>query len=166
MQKVIILGTGPAGLTAALYCARANLSPLVIDGLEPGGQLTTTTDVENYPGFPKGIMGPDLMNEMREQAARFDTKFASGLVTGVDFSNHPLKVILESGEQHETKTLIISTGATAKYLGLPSEQELLGYGVSSCATCDGAFYKDVPVVVVGGGRKLPAGLKPACDRRA
>jgi thioredoxin reductase (NADPH) len=151
MEKVIVLGTGAAGLTAALYAARADLSPLVIDGLEPGGQLTTTTDVENYPGFPDGVMGPDLMDRMRKQAERFQSRFKAGTVKTVEFKKTPLSVTLEDGETIETRTVIICTGATAKYLGLESEQKLLGHGVTACATCDGAFYRGVPVVVVGGG---------------
>ncbi|NKB23755.1 MAG: thioredoxin-disulfide reductase [Kiritimatiellae bacterium] len=151
MEKVIILGTGAAGLTAALYTARANLEPLVIEGLEPGGQLTTTTDVENFPGFPEGIMGPELMDRMRKQAARFGANYTSGLVSEIEVAGRPLKIRLDSGVTYEATTLIIATGASAKYLGLASEQALIGHGVTSCATCDGAFYRDVPVVVIGGG---------------
>lgn len=150
-EKVIILGSGAAGLTAALYTARANLSPLVIEGVEPGGQLTTTTDVENFPGFPEGIMGPELMGHMKQQAERFGARVISGLVQSADFSARPLKVRLDNGKEYQGETMIIATGASAKYLGLESEQKLIGYGVSSCATCDGAFYRDVPVAVIGGG---------------
>lgn len=151
MEKLLILGTGAAGLTAAIYAARADLNPLVIEGLEPGGQLTTTTEVENFPGFPKGIMGPQLMDDMRKQAERFGTRFQSGLVASVDFSGRPLKVALDGGETLEAESIIIATGASAKYLGLESEQKLIGRGVSACATCDGAFFRNVPVVIVGGG---------------
>lgn len=150
-EKLIIVGTGAAGYTAAIYAARANLRPLVIEGLQPGGQLTTTTEVENFPGFPAGIAGPELMDLMRKQAARFDTRFISDLVTGSDLSGRPLKLTLSSGNVLETDALIISTGATAKYLGIESEQKLIGRGVSSCATCDGAFYRNLPIAVAGGG---------------
>ncbi len=151
MEKVVIIGTGAAGLTAAIYTARADLDPLVIEGLEPGGQLTTTTDVENYPGFREGIMGPDLMTEMKAQAERFDTRFRMDQVVSTDLSNRPFKIVLEGGDELETESLIVCTGASAKYIGLESEQALIGHGVTSCATCDGAFYRDVPVAVVGGG---------------
>jgi len=151
MEKVVILGTGSGGLTAAIYAARANLDPLVIEGLEPGGQLTTTTEVENFPGFSEGVTGPELMQEMREQAERFETRFKSGTVVSSDLSGKPLKIVLDGDDVIEAESLIIATGASAKYLGLESEQKLLGRGVSACATCDGAFYRDVPVVVVGGG---------------
>jgi len=150
-EKLIIVGTGAAGYTAAIYAARANLRPLVIEGLQPGGQLTTTTEVENFPGFPAGIAGPELMDLMRKQAARFDTRFISDLVTGSDLSGRPLKLTLSSGNVLETDALIIATGATAKYLGIESEQKLIGRGVSSCATCDGAFYRNLPIAVAGGG---------------
>lgn len=151
MEKVVILGTGPAGLTAALYSARANLNPLVIEGLEPGGQLTTTTEVENYPGFLDGIMGPELMDVMRRQAERFGTRYRAGLVESVDFKPGAHGIVLDSGERIETATVIIATGASAKYIGLESERKLIGRGVTSCATCDGAFYRDQPIAVVGGG---------------
>lgn len=151
MEKTVIIGTGAAGLTAAIYAARANLDPLVLEGLQPGGQLTTTTDVENYPGFADGVMGPELMDAMHKQAERFNTRFEYGTVASVDFSGQPLKLMLDGGKEIETQTVIIATGATAKYLGLESEQKLIGYGVSACATCDGAFFRDVPIAVVGGG---------------
>ena len=151
MENVIILGTGSAGLTAAIYTARAGLNPLVVEGLQPGGQLTTTTEVENFPGYPEGIDGTELMNKMRAQAERFGTRFQFNLVTGSDLSGQPLKVTLDDGQVLETRTLIVATGASAKYVGLPNEQKLVGRGVTSCATCDGAFYKNVPVAVVGGG---------------
>jgi thioredoxin reductase (NADPH) len=151
MENVIILGTGAAGLTAAIYTARANLEPLVLEGLQPGGQLTTTTEVENFPGFPEGVDGTELMDRMRKQAERFGAKIQFATVDKVDFSGQPLKVILDDGKVLEGKTVIIATGASAKYLGLESEQKLIGRGVTSCATCDGAFYRNVPVAVVGGG---------------
>jgi len=151
MENVIILGSGAAGLTAAIYAARAQLNPLVIDGHEPGGQLTTTTDVENFPGFEKGIMGPDLMDVMRRQAERFGTRFQYGSVKQADLKSTPIRIGLEDGTDFSTRTLIIATGATAQYLGLESEKKYVGFGVSSCATCDGAFFRDVPVAVVGGG---------------
>ena len=151
MDNVIILGTGAAGLTAAIYTARANLKPLVIDGLQPGGQLTTTTEVENFPGFPEGIDGTQLMANMREQAERFGTRFQSGLVASADLRPGQLSVTLDDGTRLPTRTLIIATGASAQYLNLASEQKLIGRGVTSCATCDGAFYRNVPVAVIGGG---------------
>lgn len=151
MEKVIILGTGAAGLTAAIYTARANLSPLVLEGLQPGGQLTTTTEVENFPGFAEGIDGTELMDRMRKQAERFGTRFEYALVEKADFSTRPFKLYTDGGAVFEAQTVIVATGASAKYIGLPSEQKLIGRGVTSCATCDGAFYRNVPVAVVGGG---------------
>lgn len=150
-HKVIIIGSGPAGYTAALYASRADLNPLVILGHEPGGQLTTTTEVENFPGFPEGVMGPELMDRMRLQAERFGTQYLNTLVTEVDLSKRPFKISCENGKDYLAETLIISTGASAKYLGLPNEKSLIGKGVSACATCDGFFYRDKVVHVVGGG---------------
>ena len=151
MGKVIILGSGAAGLAAAIYTARADLNPLVIEGLQPGGQLTTTTNVENYPGFPEGIDGTLLMENMKAQAQRFGARVVSGVVARVDFRALPFRVALDSGESFEALTVIVATGATARYLGIESEQKLIGRGVSGCATCDGALYRKVPVAVVGGG---------------
>ena len=150
-QKTVIIGSGPAGYTAAIYAARAGLHPLVIEGETPGGLLTTTTEVENFPGFAKGTLGPTLMEEMKKQAARFETKYLSSKVKNVDLSSRPFKILCENKEQFLTETLIISTGSSPKYLGLSHEQELIGRGVSACATCDGFFYKDKIVHVVGGG---------------
>ena len=150
-RELIIIGSGPAGYTAAVYASRANLSPLLIEGSEPGGQLTTTTDVENFPGFPDGIMGPDLMIGMKKQAERFGTEFLNSMVTSADLTKRPFKITCENGDSFEANSVIISTGASAKYLGLPNEKELIGRGVSACATCDGFFYKNQIVYVVGGG---------------
>lgn len=150
MRNVVILGSGCAGNTAAIYTARANLQPLVVEGLEVGGQLSLTTEVENFPGFPEGIMGPDLVENMKKQAKRFGAEYRTGEVTKVDLSKRPFTLWLDQ-ETIETKTLIVATGASARWLGLESEKKLIGHGVSSCATCDGFFFRGKPVTVVGGG---------------
>ena len=150
-HKLIILGSGPAGLTAAIYAARANLNPVVISGREAGGQLMITTDVENYPGFPEGIQGPEMMDLLKAQAARFDTEFFSGDVVEVDLSQRPFKLTLENKDTLTCDSLIISSGASARWLGMDSEKEYSGRGVSACATCDGFFFRDQDVAVVGGG---------------
>lgn len=150
-KQVIIIGSGPAGYTAALYAGRAGLNPIVIEGHEPGGQLTTTTDVENFPGFPEGIMGPELMSNMKKQVMRFGTEFLTTKVVDLNLSKRPFHVKCENGQEFLSETIIISTGASAKYLGLPNEMQLIGKGVSACATCDGFFYRGKIVHVVGGG---------------
>ena len=149
--KCLIIGSGPAGYTAAIYASRANLSPILIEGLQPGGQLTTTTEVENFPGYPDGITGPILMEDLRRQALRFGTEIRTGIVTAANFSQRPFKVTTDDGNTITAETVIISIGASAKYLGLPAEQKYAGLGVSACATCDGFFYRGRTVAVVGGG---------------
>ncbi len=149
--KCLIIGAGPAGYTAAIYASRANLQPVLIEGLQPGGQLTTTTEVENFPGYPEGITGPQLMEDLRKQAQRFGADLRSGIVTSVDFSKRPLEVTVDGRETLLAHTVIIATGASAKYLGLDDEKKYNGLGVSACATCDGFFYRKKTVAVVGGG---------------
>ena len=151
MRNVVIIGSGPAGLTAAVYAARANLSPLLVEGWQSGGQLTTTTEVENYPGFAKGIMGPDLMKEMRTQAERFGTELLTGDVTAVDFEQRPFTITVDAEQTIRAKTVIIATGASAIQIGLKNEARLMGHGVSTCATCDGFFFRGKELIVVGGG---------------
>ena len=150
IHKTIIIGSGPAGLTAAIYAARANLSPIVFEGNQPGGQLTITTDVENYPGFPDGVLGPDMMDLFRKQAQKFGAECFYKHVSKVDFSSTPFKIYVQD-EEYLAESVIISTGASARMLGLEAEKELMGYGISTCATCDGYFFKDKEIVVVGGG---------------
>ena len=149
--KCLIIGSGPAGYTAAIYAGRANLSPVVIEGIQPGGQLTTTTDIENFPGYPQGISGSDMMEDLRNQALRFGTDIRRGIITSVDFSNAPYKLTIDGEKDIEADTVIIATGASAKYLGLEDENKFKGLGVSACATCDGFFYRRKVVAVVGGG---------------
>ena len=151
VRDLIIMGTGPAGYTAAIYTGRANLKPLVIEGFQPGGQLMITTDIENFPGFPEGINGPELMGKMRDQAAKFDAEFINGSVTEVDLSRSPFCLALEDGREFLTHALIVATGANAKWLGIKSEGRYRGKGVSACATCDGFFFRDCNVFVIGGG---------------
>ncbi len=149
--RCLIVGSGPAGYTAAIYAARANLKPLLYTGLQQGGQLTTTTEVENFPGYPDGVTGPEMMEDLRKQAERFGTEIRFGIATSSDFSGKPLKVTVDSSVEIEADTVIIATGATAKYLGIPAETKYAGMGVSACATCDGFFYRGKDVAVVGGG---------------
>lgn len=151
MRQVVIIGSGPAGLTAAIYTARANLNPLLIEGAQPGGLLTTTTEVENYPGFQDAVMGPDLMKAMRSQAERFGTEFLVGEVTAVDLKQEPFTLTIENEQAVQTKSLIIASGASALKIGVPGEARLMGHGVSTCATCDGFFFRGKELVVVGGG---------------
>jgi thioredoxin reductase (NADPH) len=148
---VVIVGSGPAGLTAALYTARANLAPIVFEGPEPGGQLTTTTDVENYPGYPEGVTGPEMMDQFRAQATRFGADCRWGMVTEVDFSVRPFRLVVDEEHTLHANCVILATGASAKWMGLPNEQRLRGKGVTACATCDGAFFKNQHVIVIGGG---------------
>lgn len=151
MRNIVIIGSGPAGLTAAIYSARANLAPLLIEGWQSGGQLTTTTEVENYPGFAKGIMGPELMKDMRAQAERFGTEFLTGDVSAVAFTQRPFSITIDGEQTVQAKTVIIATGASAIQIGLPNEKRLTGHGVSTCATCDGFFFRGKELIVVGGG---------------
>jgi thioredoxin reductase (NADPH) len=151
IRDVVIIGTGPAGYTSAIYTGRANLKPLVIEGHQPGGQLMITTDIENFPGFPEGIPGPELMSRMREQAARFGVEFQFGSITEADVSRRPFSLTLDNGQEILSRTLIVATGANAKWLGIESEAKYRGRGVSACATCDGFFFRNCRVFVVGGG---------------
>jgi thioredoxin reductase (NADPH) len=151
VRDTVILGTGCAGLTAAIYAGRANLNPLVVEGHEPGGQLSITSLVENFPGFPEGIQGPDLIDNMRKQASRFGAEFMTGHLVKADLAQRPFKLDFGGGKTIESRTLIIASGASARWLGLPSEQALIGHGVSSCATCDGFFFRGKPIAVIGGG---------------
>ena len=149
--KCLIVGSGPAGYTAAIYTGRANIAPVLYEGIQPGGQLTTTTDVENFPGYPEGISGPQLMEDLRAQAERFGADLRTGIITKADLSERPFRLTIDDEKEIEAETLIISTGATAKYLGLDDEKKYAGMGVSACATCDGFFYRKKTVAVVGGG---------------
>lgn len=149
--RIVIIGSGPAGLTAALYAARADLKPLVLEGPEPGGQLTTTTDVENFPGYPEGVMGPKMMEDFRAQATRFGADCRYGMVTSIDFDKRPYKLTIDEETTIFAEAVIVATGAAAKWLGLPSEQRMRGRGVTACATCDGAFFREQHVIVIGGG---------------
>lgn len=149
--KCLIIGSGPAGYTAAIYASRANLNPVMYEGLQPGGQLTITTEVDNFPGYPEGITGPVMMNDLKAQAQRFDTDVRFGIITKVDFSQRPFKVVADNNHEIEAEVVIIATGASAKYLGLETEEKFKGLGVSACATCDGFFYRGKDVAVVGGG---------------
>jgi thioredoxin reductase (NADPH) len=151
LRNTVILGTGCSGLTAAIYAARANLKPLVVEGHEPGGQLSLTTLVENFPGFADGIQGPELIDNMKRQAARFGAEYMSGHLVSADLGKKPIRLKFEDGKEVETRTLIIASGASARWLGLPSEQALIGHGVSSCATCDGFFFREKEITVIGGG---------------
>ena len=153
MEKIncLIVGGGPAGYTAAIYASRANIAPVLYEGAQPGGQLTTTTDIETYPGFENGIAGQQLVDSMKAQAVRLGTDMRTGAVTSADLSSRPFKIVIDGTHEIEAQTLIIATGATAKYLGLPSEEKYRGLGVSACATCDGFFYRKKTVAVVGGG---------------